>query len=84
MSLGIYLNPLNEPLSVSKNWKRNTVGETITHYNDEVKLFEYDIAIIGVMEQRGNVGNDGAKKNIFRLYKPNHLLCMVGLLGLVL
>ena len=59
MSLGIYLNPLDEPLSVSKNWKRNTVGETITHYNDEVKLFEYDIAIIGVMEQRGNVGNDG-------------------------
>ncbi|MDC1188500.1 formimidoylglutamase [Flavobacteriales bacterium] len=59
MSLGIYLNPLDENLSISKNWNRNTVGETITHYNDEVKLFEFDIAIIGVMEQRGNVGNDG-------------------------
>ena len=59
MSLGIYLNPLDETLSISKNWNRHTVGETITHYNDEVKLFEFDIAIIGVMEQRGNVGNDG-------------------------
>ena len=59
MSLSIYLNSPDESFTSKKNWKKNTIGETITHYNDEVKLFNYDIAIIGVMEQRGHVGNDG-------------------------
>lgn len=59
MSLSIYLNSLEESFTSKKNWKKNTIGDTITHYNDEVKLFNYDIAIIGVMEQRGHVGNDG-------------------------
>ena len=59
MSLSIYLNPLNEVFTSKNNWKKSTIGDTITQYVDGVKLFDYDIAIIGVMEQRGNVGNDG-------------------------
>jgi arginase family enzyme len=59
MSLSIYLNPLEAGLSSKNNWKKNTIGATITHYTDESKLVNYDIAILGVMEQRGHVDNDG-------------------------
>ena len=59
MDLSLYLQPLSNDLITRTNWKRNTIGETITHYGESVKLFEYDIAIVGVMEERGQVGNDG-------------------------
>lgn len=58
MSLGIYLSPVDGDLQ-SVKWAQNTIGSSITKYTDEVKLFDYDIAIIGVMEQRGHVNNDG-------------------------
>ena len=59
MSLSIYLNPLNEVFTSKNKWKKNTIGDTVTQYVDGLKLFDYDIAIIGVMEQRGHIGNDG-------------------------
>ena len=59
MSLSIYLNTLEAGLSSKNNWKKNTIGATITHYTDESKLVNYDIAILGVMEQRGHIDNDG-------------------------
>ncbi len=59
MRLSIYLNSLEQNFTSKEKWKNNSIGQTITHYYDDVKLIEYDIAIIGVMEQRGHVGNDG-------------------------
>jgi arginase family enzyme len=59
MSLGIYLNSVDEKIISKERWKKNTIGQTITHYSDNVDLKSYDIAIIGVMEQRGQRGNDG-------------------------
>ena len=59
MSLSIYLNSLEQNFISKEKWKNNSIGQTINHYSDDVKLVEYDIAIIGVMEQRGHVGNDG-------------------------
>lgn len=59
MSLSIYLSQLTPSFSNPNKWKRNTMGTSIVQYTDEVKLFDYDIAIVGVMEQRGHIGNDG-------------------------
>ena len=56
MSLGIYLNPLDQKFLSEKNWKKQTIGQTISQYVDDLKLVDYDIALIGVMEQRGHKG----------------------------
>ena len=59
MSLSIYLNRLDKSIVSKENWNKNTIGKTITQYSEDVNLFEFDIAVIGVMEQRGNNGNEG-------------------------
>ena len=59
MSLSIYLNQLDKSIVSKENWNKNTIGKTITQYSEDVNLFEFDIAVIGVMEQRGNNGNEG-------------------------
>lgn len=59
MSLSIYLQPLEEIIASKNNWNQNTIGQTVSHYNGEVNLIDFDIALIGVMEQRGHKGNDG-------------------------
>ena len=59
MSLSIYLQPLEENIASKKNWNQNTIGQTVSHYNEELNLIDFDIALIGVMEQRGHKGNDG-------------------------
>ncbi len=59
MSLSIYLNQLDKRIVSKENWNKNTIGKTVTHYSEGINLFEFDIAFIGVMEQRGNNGNEG-------------------------
>lgn len=59
MELGIYLESVADHLSSSEKWKNNTLGHSIKHYHDEVKLFDYEIAFIGVMEERGASDNKG-------------------------
>ncbi len=54
MDLSIYLSELQDYFLDRDNWKKNTLGNTITRYNSDIKLQDYDIAILGVQESRGS------------------------------
>lgn len=53
MDLSIFLTPLSNRFSSSSEWKKNSFGSTIKQYSNEINLFEFDIAVIGVLEGRG-------------------------------
>ena len=59
MELSIYLESLLAELSSSDRWQKNSLGYTITQYNDDLNLLDFDIAVIGVMEERGSTNNQG-------------------------
>ena len=59
MELSIYLESLVAELSSSDSWEKNSLGCTITQYTDDSNLLDFDIAILGVMEERGATNNQG-------------------------
>lgn len=59
MDLSIYLEPVKDELIAKGRWKKNMMGEKVSPYSEDVKLFDFDIAIIGVMEERGASTNQG-------------------------
>jgi formiminoglutamase len=80
MSLGIYLQGLSSEFTETENWSKNTIGSTMSFYNEDEHrgvLSSATVAIVGVEEVRGaEVPYDAASsvKNIrnefYRLY--NH------------
>jgi len=59
MELSIYLESIIAEISSTEKWKKNTLGYSIQQYSDDIKLSDYDIAFIGVMEERGASDNKG-------------------------
>lgn len=58
MSLGIYLEKASSEI-VKKDWKLNSIGSKITKYEDGLNVFDFDIAVVGVLEERGTKTNFG-------------------------
>lgn len=53
MDLGIYLSSFPKAFSSANDWKKNTIGGTITRFSEDVVISDYKIALIGVLEGRG-------------------------------
>tara|TARA_B100000795_G_C22804777_1_gene444134 strand:+ start:1156 stop:2319 length:1164 start_codon:yes stop_codon:yes gene_type:complete len=58
MELSIYLESIVAELSSTEKWKKNTLGYSIQQYSDDIKLVDYDVALVGVMEERGASGGN--------------------------
>ena len=44
MDLSIYLNKLDKGIVSKEHWDKNTIGETVTQYSEDVNLFDFDIS----------------------------------------
>ena len=75
-----FLTPFNKDKYLGDTvYKLNQIGNTIAFYDGEnVNLDEFDIAIIGVEENRGNIQNQGLedghlniRREFFNLYAPD-------------
>ena len=65
MDISVFLDPIDSAFADSYIGKKNTFGSVITKFSDADKFPDpegYQIAIIGVGEERGAVRNDGTAK----------------------
>lgn len=63
MDISIFLNPVNKDLLDSNTlYLAKQIGNSIDFYNnDDINIEDYDIAIIGINEDRNSVDNAGCK-----------------------
>ena len=63
MNLSIYLTPVNLNELKHERWGNYSLGKSVSFYqgeeDGEVHLRDYNIAIVGICEERNAVNNDG-------------------------